>query len=405
MSYLRYKIRIIAAVLSVVILAIGIAAVTLVNNDLPQTENHGPSRSLYENESSSYDNGYTDSGSSEKGFIKGAWIPYMSLDLKGTDRSEKAALDKLSQLFDKVKKDGCNTVLIHVRPFGDALYKSKIFPASHVISGEQGKNVSYDFLSIAVKTAKERGLKIHAWINPLRVCTSSTPQSLSDDNPYVKWQNDNDTDNDRYCFKSGDNVYYDPAYPEVRKLIVDGVREIVRNYDVDGVVIDDYFYPENDMKCDSYEYDMYCKSAGLTYLSQINWRKGNINSLVSSIYSAVHFEKKGCLFGISPQCNMENDEKISADISSWAAVKGYADYISPQIYVSEYHPVLPFEKSLRQWRELVTQSGIKLYISLALYKDGTDADEGTWLKKKTNIPDQIKLCEKYKTDGVILYSY
>lgn len=340
---------------------------------------------------------------SKIGFIKGYWIPYMSLDLSGTDRSEKAARERLSSLFNKMKQEGADTAFLQVRPFCDALYKSKLFPASHVLSGKQGKDVSYDFLSIAVNLAHDRGIKLHAWINPLRISTDKTPSALSDSNPYKKWQNDDDEQNDRYCFKSGGNIYLDPSYPQVRRLIVDGVREIVKNYKVDGIVIDDYFYPENDMNCDSEEYDNYSSSAGLTYLSQKNWRKANINSLVSSIYSAVHYEREDCVFGISPQCNMDNNEKISADIHSWGSIKGYADYISPQIYVSEYHKTAPFEKLLIQWRKLVTCKDVKLYISLALYKDGTDADEGTWLLKKTNIADQTALAKKHNADGVILY--
>ena len=337
------------------------------------------------------------------GFIKGYWIPYMSLDLSGTDRSKKAARERLSSLFDKMKQEGADTAFLQVRPFCDALYKSKLFPVSHVLSGKQGKDVSYDFLSIAVSLAHDRGIKLHAWINPLRISTDKTPSVLSDSNPYKKWQNDDDEQNDRYYFKSGKTIYLNPSYPQVRRLIVDGVREIVKNYKVDGIVIDDYFYPENDMDCDSEEYESYSNSAGLTYLSQKNWRKGNINSLISSMYSAVHYERKDCVFGISPQCNMENNEKISADVSSWGSIRGYADYISPQIYVSEYHKTAPFEKLLVQWRKHVTCKDVKLYISLALYKDGTDADEGTWLLKKTNIADQTALAKKHNADGVILY--
>jgi len=341
----------------------------------------------------------------DRSFVKGVWIPYMSLDMKGTDRSENAAGQRLDEIFEGIKSSGADTAFLHVRPFGDALYKSRIFPSSHVLSGVQGKYPGYDFLSLAAAVAKQKGIHLHAWINPLRISLKNIPEELSDDNPCVKWQNDDDSENDRWTFRSGDVLYYNPAYPAVRKLIADGVRELVRNYDIDGIVIDDYFYPEDDMDCDKHEYDLYCEAAGLTYLSQENWRKGNINSLISSLYSAVHYERSECVFGISPQCNIDNNEKIAADIRTWGRIPGYADYISPQIYVSEKHPTLPFEKSLKQWQSIVTAKDIRLYVSLALYKEGTDADGGTWLLKDTNITDQIGICRKAGTDGVILYSY
>lgn len=338
-------------------------------------------------------------------FTCAVWIPYMSLDLAGTDRSENSARERLSEIFDTVQAKGADTVFLHVRPFCDATYDSSIFPVSHILSGEQGKEVNYDFLKMACDMAKEKGIHLHAWINPLRVSLDKVPDKLSEDNPYIKWKNDNDSTNDRYTFQSGKHIYLNPAYPQVRKLIADGVREIVRNYDVDGIVIDDYFYPENDMKCDEYEYNLYSRSAGETYLSQKNWRKENINTLISTLYSAVHYEKKNCVFGISPQCNVENNEKIGADVKTWGSTSGYADYISPQIYVSENHPVLPFDKSADEWRKIVCNPDIRLYISLALYKENTDADNGTWLLKDDNISSQIEYVKKIGANGYVLYSY
>ena len=342
---------------------------------------------------------------SSSSFTAGVWVPYMSLDLKGTDRSEETARNRLTEIFDRISQVGADTVFLHVRPFGDALYQSELFPASHLLSGEQGKKVNYDFLKIACELARERKLHIHAWINPLRISLDNIPSRLSEDNYYTQWKNDKDKSNDRYTISSGKSIIYNPAYTEVRKLITDGIREIVRNYDIDGIVIDDYFYPEDDMKCDLYEYNLYSKEAGETYLSQKNWRKENINSLLCSMYSAVHYEKKDCVFGISPQCNTENDEKIGADIHAWGEIAGYADYLSPQIYVSENHPTLPFQKSADQWKQIVSNKNIKLYISLALYKEGTDADNGTWLEKENNIESQISYTKAIGADGYVIYSY
>ncbi len=333
----------------------------------------------------------------------GIWVPYMSLDMSGTDRSEKAFRSRINKIMKDISDIGANTVILQVRPFCDALYDSEIFPTSHIISGTQGKELSYDPLAIAIETAKKYNLRLHAWINPLRVRLNETPSALSENNPYMKWKNDDNSKNDRYTFQSGNSIYLNPAYPEVRKLIIDGVREIVRNYDIDGIQIDDYFYPEN-LSPDKTEYNTYCKTTALP-LSQKEWRIENINTLVSGICSAVHNEKADCVFGISPQCNIDNNLKIGADPSVWCSFYGYADYICPQLYVSESHPTLPFQTAADNWKNLTENKDIKLYIGLALYKVGTDADSGTWLEKDDNIQSQINYLRKIGADGFMLYSY
>lgn len=334
----------------------------------------------------------------------GVWVPCMSLDLSGTDRSEEAFRNKICPIFDNIRDFGGNTVILHVRPFCDALYKSDIFPSSHVICVRQGDEMSFDPLETAVKEAHKRGLSIHAWINPLRVKNPGMDQELSDKNPYIRWKNDGNKENDLYTFESGGGIYLDPSFTEVRKLIIDGVREIVRNYDVDGIHIDDYFYPINDEKCDSGSYQLYLDSVSGEKLSHSEWRESNINMLVSGICSAVHSERSGCVFGISPQCNFENDTLMGADVRKWCAVSGYADYICPQIYVSEYHPFLPFERSAREWAELPRSEDVSLYFGIAAYKLGTDDDQGTWLKKDDNLASQIRITRDLKAGGFIIYS-
>ena len=340
----------------------------------------------------------------EKKPVTGVWLPYMSIDMSGTDRSEKAYTEKISEIFDNISGSGANTVIFQVRPFCDAIYHSEIFPASHIISGTQGISAAYDALEIAVKEAHKRNLFLHAWVNPLRVSLKSTPDQLSDDNPVMKWKNDGQKENDRYFFKSGDNTYLDPAYPEVRKMIVEGITEIVGNYDVDGIQIDDYFYPENDTSCDAYGYDKYVSEVKTEPLSHSEWRTENISILISDIYAKIHSVRTDCVFGISPQCNIENNYKIGADVKTWCSIRGYADYICPQIYVSESHPVLPFEKSLTEWLDMCSDY-IDIYIGLAAYKVATDADSGTWLKCSDNLTKQALLSKKHGADGIIIYSY
>lgn len=336
--------------------------------------------------------------------MRAVWIPFMSLDTGGTDRSEKAFSERIGSIMKKCREIGANTVVFHARPFSDALYPSDIFPSSHIITGKQGEQLSYDPLAIAVESAGKYGLKFHAWINPLRVRFSQSPPELSQDNPYMKWKNNSDPADDRYTFTSDGNIYYNPAYPEVRKMIIDGAREIVGRYDIDGLQIDDYFYPGEGGDYDDKEYEEYKNGTDGHYLTKAQWRRQNINMLVSGLYDAVH-SRSGCVFGISPQGNTENDLKMGADVFLWCSQSGYADYICPQLYVSEDHPVLPFGKAAKQWKDMVKLKDLRLYFGLALYKIGTDEDSGTWLKKSDNIRSQTEYIRSIGADGYMLFSF
>lgn len=339
--------------------------------------------------------------------MRGIWIPYMSLALSDSERTEEQFKNKINQIITDCKKYKANTIIVQVRPFGDAIYPSEFFPFSHIISGTQGKSVDYDPLEYIIEKAHENDIAVHAWANLLRIKTAQTPSELSDDNPYIIWQNDDNKDNNNYTFESNGGIYYNPAYPEVRKLIINGISEIVKNYDIDGMQFDDYFYPSEDTDCDKSSYNIYCDTIenDNTPLSQNEWRMANIDTLVSGVYSAVHNIKDNVVFGISPQGNIENDIKMGADVYKWCSIYGYIDYICPQIYVSNEHPVLPFNDTAERWSKLIKCDSIKLYLGLGIYKAGTDADDGTWLLSDDNIRKQIEYSRELKTDGFMIYSY
>ncbi|MBQ1660019.1 MAG: family 10 glycosylhydrolase [Clostridia bacterium] len=337
--------------------------------------------------------------------MRAVWIPCMSLQLSENERSEDGFRRKAEDIINRCAENDINTVIVQVRPFSDALYKSEYFPVSHVLAGVQGGEIDFDALEIITGLAHDRNISVHAWINPLRIGIGAVPDRLSADNPYMKWKNDDIPENDGYTFTCDNGLYYDPSYPEVRRLIINGVRELAENYDIDGVQIDDYFYPDDNNTSDTQSYEAYKSSLadGCIPLSHHEWRKNNINMLVSGLYSAVHSCGKDIVFGISPQGNFDNDEILCADIKSWCNCRGYADYICPQLYVSNEHPVFPFESLADKWKSFVGENDIRLYYGLALYKLGTDADSGTWLGK----PDMIDRQKKYSenADGYMLYSY
>ncbi len=333
--------------------------------------------------------------------IKGVWVPCMSINMSGTDRSKEAWQEKIDGIMKRIKDTGANTVIFHVRPFSDSIYPSEIYPMSHIISGVQGKNVDYDPLSIAVESAHEKGLQFHAWINPLRISTGKTPDKLAENSKISELESKCGGE----CIMHWDSgLYLDPSYPEVRKLICDGVREIAMNYDIDGIHIDDYFYPTDDPSIDSSEYKQYKENAGDKALSQNEWRIANINSLISGMFSAAHC-KENCVFGIAPQCNIENDYNMAADVRRWCSEEGFCDYICPQTYVSQQHPIMPFNDQVDKWCEMKTADSVRLYFGLGLYKAGTDADNGSWLTRDDNLKTQAEYIKSKNADGFVLYSY
>lgn len=332
--------------------------------------------------------------------MRGVWVSYIELDMQNeSDKSESAFREKFKDIAITSKNAGFNTLIVQVRPFCDALYKSAYFPYSHILSGEQGISPDYDALKVMCEICSELDLDIHAWVNPYRISTDSTPQVLSENNPYVI---DNELGEE-----TENGIFLNPANKMARKLIIDGVTEIVKNYDVDGIQFDDYFYPTQDSDFDDEEYAEYVDAVGaMNCMSVDNWRLANVNTLICDTYRAIHKISNDVDFGISPQGNIDNNAKIYADVKSWCICKGFVDYICPQLYYSLENPALTFENSLNSWASLDINKKVKLYVGLAGYKANTDSDEGTWLYSDNVLSKEYKIAmQNEKVSGIMLYSY
>ena len=332
--------------------------------------------------------------------MRGVWVSYIELDMQTeTDKSEASFREKFKNIAINSKNAGFNTLIVHVRPFCDALYDSKFFPYSHILSGEQRVNPGYDALEVMCEVCSQLDLDIHAWVNPYRISTDSTPQALSETNPYVI---DNEIGEE-----TENGIFLNPANKMARNLIIDGVTEIVRNYDVDGIQFDDYFYPTQDSDFDATEYADYVETVGeMNCMSIDNWRLANVNTLICDTYRAIHKISNDVDFGISPQGNIDNNAKIYADVKTWCICKGFVDYICPQLYYSLDNPALTFEDSLTAWSDLDINKSVKLYVGLAGYKANSDADEGTWLYSNNILADEYKIAvNNEKVSGIMLYSY
>ena len=175
---------------------------------------------------------------------KAVWLSYLEFNAyqnSVSENNEEAFRDFFQRVLNRCKKIGLNHIIVHVRPFGDALYESEYYPWAACISGKQGKSPGYDPLKIMVEMAHKEGIKIEAWINPFRISSGSSISDLSDDNQAKLWSTSPETERNILTYENA--LYYNPASEQVRELICNGVQEIVNNYNVDGIHMDDYFYP------------------------------------------------------------------------------------------------------------------------------------------------------------------
>mgnify|MGYP004492641727 FL=1 len=337
--------------------------------------------------------------------MRAVWVSFMSLNMSGSDYSEVEFKKKFDNIIDESKKHNINTLVVHVRPFNDSLYPSNYFPWSNIISGEQGKSPGFDPLDYMITATHNAKMQFHAWVNPMRIQINNTPNVLCESNIYNVLKNDSNNPVD-IIMETDTGKYLNPGYSKIRKIIIDGVKEIVEKYPVDGIQFDDYFYPNDNCELDKICYNNYCSCSGNECpLSQIQWRLANINNLISGTYNAIKSIKPNVSFGISPQCNVDNDLKVGADVFTWCKTPGYIDYICPQTYVSLEHPLLPFSKSMKQWKDIIKCKDIKLYFGLAMYKAGSDADNGTWKNHDNILKTQVEQCRQIGCDGFMLFSF
>lgn len=339
--------------------------------------------------------------------IHGIWIScYDHIIASGKTRSEyKLETDKM---FYNIKEYGFNTAFVHLRAFSDAFYKSDIYPYSSFIAGVEGADIPFDPFEVILESADKFGISVHGWINPFRISTQNDISVISDKNPAKKIIESGNKNGEICILKNG--IYYNPSYIENHKIIIDGVREIISGYDIDGIHIDDYFYPSTDETIDKIQYESYLSEGGKLSISE--WRKTNVNAFVSALYSAVKSEKSDIVMSISPSAKFdENENKLFADVNLWLSQKGYADIIIPQIYFGFEHETLDFENLLSQWGSLERNESVSLLCGLAAYKCGTADDyaglgENEWIKNSDILSRQLNSIRKNsRYNGFVVFSY
>lgn len=307
---------------------------------------------------------------------KGMWFPYMNYGEYMFGKSEAEFREAVAQKYSDAKANGINTIYVHVHPCGDAYYRSELFPKGIYLDGD------YDPLAIMLEEGHRLSLSVHAWINPLRAQTAEQMNEVDE----------------RFRIKAlaktnvNGRLYLNPSSDEALSLVNDCVTEIVENYDVDGIHIDDYFYPTTDPSIDAEQF----AASGSTDLSA--YRLERCSKMVHGIYESVKRSDDRVLFGISPQGNIRTDYNSQyADVRLWGSCIGYCDYIVPQIYFGFQNETCPFAETLAEWQQLVTCSRVSLVIGLAAYKQGAEdrwagaAGELEWAEDETVLARQIEL--------------
>ena len=296
--------------------------------------------------------------------------------------SQKA---ELAAMLDSLKEAGMNAVFFQVRTECDALYDSKIEPWSYWLTGEQGKapDPYYDPLSFVIKETHKRGMELHAWFNPYR--------AVKDIGAYEQSKNHVSVIHKDWLIKSGNYEMLDPGLPEVREHIKSVMNDVLTRYDIDGIHFDDYFYPYTPITNeDSLTFANY--SRGFTNID--DWRRDNINLLMSEIYEIIKSAKPKVKFGISPfgivlnkyaGTNGFNSYNILyCDPLNWLDNK-IVDYITPQIYWEIGHSKADYAKLLPWWATVT--NGRHLYIGLYSSKMASPNYKG----KKSELGDEIRL--------------
>lgn len=330
--------------------------------------------------------------------FRAAWVATVA----NIDWPSKPGLDSAQQqleirrILDAAKKLNLNAIVLQVRPGADAIYPSALEPWTEYISGEQGKPPTplYDPLQTWITEAHLRGIELHAWLNPYRARHSTAKSPLA--------ANHIANTNPEAVKAYGDQLWMDPAEPAAVQRTLDVVADLVRRYDVDGIHIDDYFYPypvfAPDLLGATGEVDFPDGPAWQRYTAaggqgtRADWRRHQVNQLVQRMNTVVHQEKPWVRFGISPFGlgkperrapgiqGFSQYDKLYADVELWLA-QGWLDYLSPQLYWPIDQAPQAFGVLLEGWRRENTHGR---HLWPGLFTSRIDSSEKSWT------PDEIQ---------------
>ena len=283
----------------------------------------------------------------QKREMRGAWIQCVNGQFQGIGKQRMQ--QTLSAQLDELQKDGVNLIIFQVRPECDALYESKIEPWSRFLTGQQGVAPSpyWDPLQWMITECHKRGMELHAWINPYRAKTKGTRQLAQNHIAVQRPMN---------CFAYDGQFILNPGIAENRDYICSVVKDIVSRYDIDGLHMDDYFYPYP-VKGETIPDDELFHDHPNGIKDQGDWRRYNVNLFIEQVYKTVHQTKPWVKVGISPfgiyrnrstsyvgsnTNGTQNYDDLYADVLMWVN-NGWLDYCVPQLYWEIGHKAADYE--------------------------------------------------------------
>ena len=328
--------------------------------------------------------------------IKGVFISYIDYGhFKNKSKQELESL--ITEMINNVSYFGLNAIILQVRPFSDAIYPSEIYPSSKVIVNEEGDSLPLDVLKYFISKAKEKDIEIYAWVNPYRIRTKNDITDISKKAYYYKWFDTNNIE------RTKNGIYLNPASNEVLDYITNGLKELCENYDIKGVIYDDYFYPSDTIDLENYEETD--KSMTLK-----EYRLNNINNLLKRSYETIKSVDENLKFGISPAGNIENNLDFEYLDVKHIMGEDYLDLIIPQLYYGFNNSSKPYINTLEDWSKLNTL-GKDFYVALSLYKSGkvdeyAGSGENEWLEETNIIKKQILISRNIKNyQGFFIFRY
>jgi len=326
--------------------------------------------------------------------IRGVFISYIEEKEYLTNDQEKSKIN-IKEIINNIKKSNYNLIILQVRSNCDSIYKSNIFKEKL----EGLSNDYFDVLDYFIQESHKKGIKVYAWINPYRIRTTIDTSSITELSPAYKYLN-----TDYIYINNG--IYFNPSKKEVEDLIVEGVKEIIDNYEVDGILFDDYFYPGDDV--DIKDYNEFIEKN--EYVDPKTYHLNIINRMVKRVHTIC--KNKNDLFGISPDGNINNNyDYLYADIYKWLDSSDYVDYIMPQIYYGFFNESKPFYNIVHEWNNYIKNKDIKLIIALAMYKSGNydkyaKSGEYEWINSKDILKKEVLISRNLKQyNGFSIFRY
>ncbi|WP_229072696.1 glycoside hydrolase family 10 protein [Actinoplanes sp. DH11] len=346
--------------------------------------------------------------------LRGMWLTTVyNIDFPSKQGLPEAAVKaEYLRWLDLAVAQNHNAIFVHVRPSGDAFWKSDYAPWTNWLTGKlDGTDPGWDPMAFMVDQAHARNLEFHAWFNPYRG-TQPAPSGAGTDlaklapgHPLLEhpeW---------RIAYPTGKQgrLYFDPGNPEARRFVEDAMLEAVRKYDIDGVHFDDFFYPYPEEGEDFPDDASFAKyGAGR---SRADWRRDNVDTLVREMHERIAELKPWVKYGISPfgiwrnggegsdTSGLESYDAIYADTRKWVR-EGWLDYIVPQLYWTIGFDKADYAKVLPWWVRTVKGTGVQLYIGMADYRVG---EKGDW-SDPAELDRQMRLNDEYGVQGQIHYS-